>query len=325
MGEREEMIKRRFKQHLVDIERKRTSVGRNLEEGLRLDRNERVTEFPKKIMKDLYKILPSYLFNAYPDINHFYDSLSRWLNVPADQLYVTNAITEGIRVVFETLVSKDDEVVIIEPTFPMYKIYGRIYQAKIREVLFREDFTLDAQSVCDAITENTSLVCLPNPNLPIESVLTIDEICKIADKCNFELETGVLHLPNFAVPSGETPESYLEKLVWDGIKAKYGTLLPPEISRSIAMGLTEFSKNLKVLTPASSSGWKVRRRRHFRYSGSRIDAAWAFPTCIWQAKAPAGPAESFPAAWMGYGPRWPLSKKAIEGVVKSLTITFCLT
>ena len=51
---------------------------------------------------------------------------------------------------------------------------------------------------------------------------------EIAEKCNLELETGVLHLPNFVVPEGETPESYLEKLAWEGIKKKYGTLLPPE-------------------------------------------------------------------------------------------------
>lgn len=51
---------------------------------------------------------------------------------------------------------------------------------------------------------------------------------EIAEKCNLELETGVLHLPNFPVPEEETPESYLEKIVWEGIKKKYGNLLPPE-------------------------------------------------------------------------------------------------
>jgi DNA polymerase-3 subunit alpha len=51
---------------------------------------------------------------------------------------------------------------------------------------------------------------------------------EIAGKCDLTIETGVLHLPNFTVPEGETPDSYLEKLTWDGIKKKYGTLLPPE-------------------------------------------------------------------------------------------------
>lgn len=177
------MIKRRFKEHLLAIERKRTSVGRDLEKGLRLDRNERVTEFSKKIMKDLYGILPSYLLNAYPDVEHFYETLSKWLKLPAEQLYVTNAITEGIRIIFETLISKGDEIVIIEPTFPMYKIYGRIYQARVKEISFKDDLTLDVQSLCDAINKNTVLVCLPNPNLPIESALTLEDLCKITDKC----------------------------------------------------------------------------------------------------------------------------------------------
>jgi len=52
---------------------------------------------------------------------------------------------------------------------------------------------------------------------------------EIAEKCQLDLETGVLHLPHFPVPEGETPETYLEKLVWEGIKKKYGTLLPPEV------------------------------------------------------------------------------------------------
>ncbi len=177
------MITRRFKKHLVSIERKRTSVGRNLQKGLRLDRNERVTEFPKSVIKDICNSLTSYIFNAYPDTEHFYDTLSQWLKVPVQQLYITNAITEGIRIVFETLVSEDDEVVLLQPTFPMYNIYAQIYQAKVKKVAFEEDLALSVQSLCDEINERTVLVCLPNPNLPIERVFSLSEICQIADKC----------------------------------------------------------------------------------------------------------------------------------------------
>ncbi|MBN2057627.1 MAG: DNA polymerase III subunit alpha [Candidatus Saganbacteria bacterium] len=64
---------------------------------------------------------------------------------------------------------------------------------------------------------------------------------EIAEKCRFELETGKLHLPHFPVPQGETADTYLENLVWDGVKEKYAiasnkengsdvqSLLPPEI------------------------------------------------------------------------------------------------
>ncbi|MBU0502086.1 MAG: DNA polymerase III subunit alpha, partial [Candidatus Margulisbacteria bacterium] len=55
---------------------------------------------------------------------------------------------------------------------------------------------------------------------------------EVAEKCNFEIELGKTHLPHFPVPDQETPETYLEKLVWVGVKKKYavaGDLLPPEI------------------------------------------------------------------------------------------------
>jgi DNA polymerase III subunit alpha len=63
----------------------------------------------------------------------------------------------------------------------------------------------------------------------------ISNTIEVADKCNLEIELGKLHLPNFPVPEGDTPETYLERLVWEGVKKKYGTpdmektLLPPEI------------------------------------------------------------------------------------------------
>src|SRR3989339_330010 len=68
----------------------------------------------------------------------------------------------------------------------------------------------------------------------------LDNTLEVADKCMFELETGKLHLPNFEVPKGETPDTYLEKLVWEGIKKIYGKkiegmgqeklMVPPEVN-----------------------------------------------------------------------------------------------
>src|SRR3989339_478050 len=68
----------------------------------------------------------------------------------------------------------------------------------------------------------------------------LDNTLEVADKCMFELETGKLHLPNFEVRKGETPDTYLEKLVWEGIKKIYGKkiegmgqeklMVPPEVN-----------------------------------------------------------------------------------------------
>lgn len=50
----------------------------------------------------------------------------------------------------------------------------------------------------------------------------------IAKKCNIEIETGQVMLPEFECPDGLSGEAYLEKLVWEGVNRKY-----PEITQEI--------------------------------------------------------------------------------------------
>ncbi len=52
---------------------------------------------------------------------------------------------------------------------------------------------------------------------------------EIASWVNIELDLGTYKLPYFAVPEGETPDTYLEKLCLEGLKKKYGEPLPGEV------------------------------------------------------------------------------------------------
>ncbi len=49
---------------------------------------------------------------------------------------------------------------------------------------------------------------------------------KIADKCNIELEFGRVHLPEFEIPAGFTPTTYLEHLCQDGLRQRYAAINP---------------------------------------------------------------------------------------------------
>lgn len=71
---------------------------------------------------------------------------------------------------------------------------------------------------------------------------------EIAEECNLKLELGKVHLPEFPVPKDETPNSYLEKLTWEGVKKHYGvsdkahTLVPPEVTDRIRYELSIIEK-----------------------------------------------------------------------------------
>ena len=50
----------------------------------------------------------------------------------------------------------------------------------------------------------------------------LENTVRIAEKCNVEIEQGVLHMPTFEVPAGYTDRQYLEKLVREGMHKRYG-------------------------------------------------------------------------------------------------------
>ena len=56
----------------------------------------------------------------------------------------------------------------------------------------------------------------------------LENTMKIAEKCNLEIELGKILIPKFDVPEGETPKSYLEKLIEERIGGKY-----PKVTKEV--------------------------------------------------------------------------------------------
>ncbi len=55
----------------------------------------------------------------------------------------------------------------------------------------------------------------------------LDNTVAIAERCDFKFETGEVHLPHYEIPTGETPEDYLDRLCREGFIRRYGTDAPP--------------------------------------------------------------------------------------------------
>ncbi|MBE5934986.1 MAG: DNA polymerase III subunit alpha [Lachnospiraceae bacterium] len=75
----------------------------------------------------------------------------------------------------------------------------------------------------------------------------IENTHKIADRCNVEIEFGEYKLPQYEVPEGFTPETYLRKLCFDGLQKRYPDnfmdlkeRLDYELDTIISMGFVEY-------------------------------------------------------------------------------------
>lgn len=51
----------------------------------------------------------------------------------------------------------------------------------------------------------------------------IENTVKIAEQCNVEFDFNTIHLPQYDVPGGYTPDTYLRELCFKGLEERYGT------------------------------------------------------------------------------------------------------
>lgn len=176
-------MKSHFKSHIKNLVRYQTSVGRDLGEGLRLDRNEKISNFSPEIVHDIFSMFKAHSLSASPAVEILYKKLSDFLRIPKEMIYITSGITECIRVLYETLTNPGENVVVLHPTYPFYFIYAKMYQIEYRKFSFNKDMAPDWNSFYRNLNDKTTMVMIPNPNLPIESMFHEDEIRRIADKC----------------------------------------------------------------------------------------------------------------------------------------------
>jgi len=66
----------------------------------------------------------------------------------------------------------------------------------------------------------------------------IENTALIASRCNVKLDLGHLSLPEIQVPTGYDTHSFLEKLVLEGARGRYGSPLPSQVSQRISYELS---------------------------------------------------------------------------------------
>lgn len=173
----------RFKKHIKEMVRYQTSLGRDLVEGYRLDRNEKVSNFPPAVFQDILKSFPEYMISASPEAGALYGKVAKHLNIEQSKIYITGGITEGVRFIYETLTEPGDNIIVLDPTYPMYKVYAEFFQLDYKPFGITKDFKPDINKLYQQIDAKTAIVAIANPNLPIETALTKAEIIPILDYC----------------------------------------------------------------------------------------------------------------------------------------------
>lgn len=177
------MAKIPIKTHLIDLERiKNPQEPRG--SFLRLDKNENTIDFSKEITELLKsQITPNFL-STYPEIGALYKKIALHSGCNEENIYITSGSDAAIKAVFEVFAQKGDKVALLDPTYAMYYVYGEIFQTKLLKINFEEDLSLNTENIFNLIEkERPKLICLANPNAPTGTVISQEDIKRIADLC----------------------------------------------------------------------------------------------------------------------------------------------
>lgn len=113
----------------------------------------------------------------------------------ADDLYLTCGAAASLSITFHALVNAGDEVIVIAPYFPEYRVWIETSGATCVEVLADQStFQIDTEAVRAAINEHTKAIVINSPNNPVGSVYTranLEALAAVLREREAELGTAI--------------------------------------------------------------------------------------------------------------------------------------
>ncbi len=99
----------------------------------------------------------------------------------ADNIYMTVGAAASLTISLKAVICDGDEVIVLAPFFPEYRVFAESAGAKLVVVPCREgDFQLDADALSKAVNKNTKAVILNSPNNPTGAVFSEASIKTLA-------------------------------------------------------------------------------------------------------------------------------------------------
>ena len=151
---------------------------------LRLDLNENPGGLPQEFIDEVLKEVDPRLVAQYPETLHFTEVLANFLGTDISHLCLVNGSAEGIRYIMQAFTSPGGRVVGVVPSYFMFQVYSEMYGRDFVKVPYNEDLTMDVDNILQALTDDTQLLILLNPNNPMGNVYSEEEFERIMKVAN---------------------------------------------------------------------------------------------------------------------------------------------
>jgi len=150
---------------------------------LRLDFNENTVGCSPKVLAAMTQALTDENVAMYPEYSEARAEIARFLGIANDQLTFTNGTDEAIQLLINTFFESGDELVILSPSYAMYRFYAEVAGVRVTEVAYQieDGLAFPLQSLTEKITNATKGVFIANPNNPTGRAISVDDVVTILE------------------------------------------------------------------------------------------------------------------------------------------------
>ena len=148
---------------------------------MRLDFNENTVGCSPKVIEAISKVIDANAMSMYPEYSQAKLKIAEFFSVEPQQLVFTNGTDEAISLLVNTFIGTGQELVVVHPSYAMYRFYGELGGAKITEVNFErtDDLGFPLTNLLAAINQKNAAIFLANPNIPTGTPISRDEIVQV--------------------------------------------------------------------------------------------------------------------------------------------------
>lgn len=151
---------------------------------IRLDQNENPDGLPKWLFDSVMKKITPEFLAIYPEETIPTRKYAKLLGLEKENVTLTDGSTVGMGYIIKVFGQPGKDILCVTPSFAMYEVYAKMIGMNVKHLEYEDDFSFKVEKTLANIDENTGIVVLVNPNMPVGNVYSKEDITAIIDKAS---------------------------------------------------------------------------------------------------------------------------------------------
>ena len=149
--------------------------------SIKLSANESALGPSPKALKEFSKVANN--LKRYPDSDGIFlkNVLAKKFKLDFNRIILGSGSDQIFELICKAFLNKNDEVIVPEFSFIIYRIYSKIYGAKIKYAK-ELNFKISIKNILSKVTKKTKIVFLANPNNPTGTIIGKKELLQLRKK-----------------------------------------------------------------------------------------------------------------------------------------------